>query len=137
MTPRTHLLARGGAVAAALLVPLLVLLPPRRSEEATPIPDMGYRPAATSDLASLPPLFGGPASSHPSDAVGSDLPKLVGVAGTFPGDAVALVRLPGGATRTIKVGEPVAGWRLSALEPDRATFARGGAHYDSVLEPIG
>lgn len=136
VTPRAHHVVRLGAMMTAVLIPLLLLLPPRQRVEPDRAAIVIPRAVATLDLSSLPLIFGSSEGSPPDQSEEVTQPKLVGVAGRFPADAVALVRLPGGPTHTIEVGETFANWRLSALEPDRATFARGGEHYDSVIEPV-
>lgn len=60
-------------------------------------------------------------------------PELIGIAGRLPDDAVALVRLPDGATRDLRIGESINGWRLISIAADRAGFARGVQRRDVVL----
>jgi hypothetical protein len=62
-------------------------------------------------------------------------PELIGIAGRLPHDAVALVRLPGGATRDLRIGETAGGWRLTTIAADRARFARGTDQREVVLPP--
>ncbi|WP_404711964.1 hypothetical protein [Sphingomonas sp. MMS24-J13] len=73
----------------------------------------------------------------PQDArpVANALPELIGIAGRLPHDAVALVRLPGGATRNLRIGETAGGWRLTTIAADRARFARGADQREVVLPP--
>jgi hypothetical protein len=63
------------------------------------------------------------------------LPELIGIAGRLPHDAVALVRLPGGATRNLRIGESAGAWRLTAIAVDRVRFTRGTDQRDVVLPP--
>jgi hypothetical protein len=73
----------------------------------------------------------------PQDArpAASALPELIGIAGRLPDDAVALVRLPDGATRNLRIGEMAGGWRLSAIAADRVRFVRGNDRREVVLPP--
>ncbi len=61
------------------------------------------------------------------------LPELIGIAGRLPHDAVALVRLPGGTTRDLRIGETAGGWQLTAIAADRVRFARGTDQREVVL----
>jgi hypothetical protein len=60
-------------------------------------------------------------------------PELVGIAGRLPNDAVALVRLPDGATRDIRIGEIANGWRLATIASDRVGFTKGTRQREVVL----
>jgi hypothetical protein len=60
-------------------------------------------------------------------------PELVGIAGRLPNDAVALVRLPDGTTRDIRIGETTNGWRLTTIAADRAGFSKGTRQREAVL----
>lgn len=62
-------------------------------------------------------------------------PELIGIAGRLPHEAVALVRLPGGATRNLRIGETANGWRLTAIAADRVRFERGADQREVVLPP--
>lgn len=60
-----------------------------------------------------------------TDSATEGAPELLGIAGRLSQDAVAMVRGSDGATRSLKPGEGVDGWRLAALAPDAAFFTRG------------
>ncbi|MBE7204740.1 MAG: hypothetical protein INR70_44045, partial [Parafilimonas terrae] len=53
-------------------------------------------------------------------------PTLAGIVGRLPDQAVALVRLPDGRSRSVAIGGVVDGWTLVALSADAALFTRGG-----------
>ncbi len=137
MTARTHLAIRTGAVLVAMLVASFLLLPRDRSVGTARIPIAMKASEATTGLDSLPSIFGvgAFAESTMRDSSEDGRPKLIGVAGRLPDDAVALVRLPGESTQTMKVGDTTMEWRLTALEADRARFVRGNERYDSILDP--
>lgn len=65
------------------------------------------------------------APAEGSDAAPADAPALVGIAGRLNRDAVALVLLAEGKSRSIAIGESVDGWRLESLAIDAAFFTRG------------
>lgn len=99
--PGTARLSSGGAAAERAVVP-------------PPVADI----AAVYERALFAVAEGGEAS--PADA-----PALVGIAGRLNKDAVALVRLADGSSRSLGVGESVDGWRLESLAIDAAFFTRG------------
>lgn len=68
-------------------------------------------------------------------ALASDAPELVGVVGRLPDDAVAMVRAADGRTRTLRAGDSIDGWRLSALSIDAAFFTRGNERVRLGLPP--
>jgi hypothetical protein len=63
-------------------------------------------------------------------------PRVVGIAGRLPGDAVALVRIEGGVTKPLRVGESIDGWRLTELASDAALFARAQERMRVPLPPV-
>jgi hypothetical protein len=66
-------------------------------------------------------LFG----SVEDDQAPTDAPALVGIVGRIGQDAVAMVRLDDGGTRTLAIGESADGWTLESLAIDAAYFTRG------------
>lgn len=122
---RAQRLALGATGGFALVLPALLL-----SLASAPT---AMRPAAAGRTVIPPPvprvaaiyersLF---APAEAADATPADAPELVGIAGRLNRDAVALVRLSGGGSRSLKVGESVDGWRLDSLAIDAAFFSRG------------
>ena len=103
---------------------------PRRSPARADAVQLGDAPPAPPSPART--LF---AIDQAQDArpIGDAPPELVGIAGRLPNDAVALVRLPDGATRDLRIGESANGWRLTSLAADRAGFAKGNQQRDVVL----
>ena len=65
------------------------------------------------------------APAEADDAAPADAPALIGIAGRINRDAVALVRLADGGSRSLALGESVEGWRLESLAADAAFFTRG------------
>jgi len=65
------------------------------------------------------------APAEAGDAAPADAPALVGIAGRLDRDAVALVRVSDGGSRSLALGESVDGWRLESLAIDAAFFTRG------------
>lgn len=64
-------------------------------------------------------------------------PPLIGYAalGVVTGRGVASVVMsgPGGAIKTLRGGESLNGWRLSAVDSHRVTFIRGGARESLIV----
>ncbi|MDT8757108.1 hypothetical protein MZO42_00210 [Sphingomonas psychrotolerans] len=118
--------ALGLAGGFAVLMPLVLLLPPNapeKAEGAVQPPAPLATPAAPPPLSAVyeRPLFGAAAEAEaPADA-----PALVGIVGRLGADAVALVRSADGTTRALQVGESVDGWQLASLAIDAAFFTRG------------
>jgi hypothetical protein len=75
----------------------------------------------------LSTLYTRPVFAIPTGDSGAspDQPDLVGVFGRIGRDAVAIVRMGDGTTRTLGLGDSVDGWRLEALSADAAAFRRG------------
>jgi hypothetical protein len=122
---RVELLTLGAGAAFALILPALLL----SAGSAPP----AVEPASSVRIVVPPPvppvaatyerdLF---ASVDADEAGPADAPALVGIAGRLNRDAVALVRLGDGSSRSLKVGESVDGWRLESLAIDAALFTRG------------
>jgi hypothetical protein len=63
------------------------------------------------------------------------LPQVIGIAGRLPHNAVALVRLPNGTTRDLRVGEKAGDWQLTAIAADRVRLTRGKDQREVVLPP--
>lgn len=137
MSPVSHWIVRTIAIAAAILVPLLVLAPPEaRAPSPAKVPTRAL-PAiarATPAASTLPALFG----TAPSTVADTDIgrPVLLGVAGRLPDDAEAMIRLPGEPTRAIRRGDTVMGWTLTVIAADRAVFTRGAEQHVSTLDPV-
>jgi hypothetical protein len=115
----------GGAAGFAAAMPAVLLWPgsPRPASGATAV-ERAVVPPPVPDIAAVyeRPLF---AVAEGSEALPSDAPALVGIAGRLNKDAIALVRLADGSSRSLGVGESVDGWRLESLAIDAAFFTRG------------
>lgn len=118
-------IALGGAAAFAVAMPVALLWPgneaaslARAEAERAVIPPPAPEIAAVYDR----PLF---AVAEGGEDAPADAPSLVGIAGRLNKDAVALVRLADGNSRSLGVGESVDGWRLESLAIDAAFFTRG------------
>ncbi len=123
------MLALGVAVCFAAAMPLVLLwpgasegLPGERAVERPIIPPPVADIAAVYERPLFAPLSEG---AEGGDAAPADAPALVGIAGRLNRDAVALVRLADGGSRSLAVGESVEGWRLESLAIDAAYFTRG------------
>jgi len=122
------------AAAAAVAIPMLLLwrtAPPPAAplaggETVRPSPVPAETGAAERRLF-LEPLD--PAGAPEA----ADAPKLIGIAGRLPNDAVAMVRAADGTTRVLAVGQSHDGWTLATLSPDAALFTRGGRRVRSFL----
>lgn len=71
------------------------------------------------------PIAPEPSAEEDFDSASPTPPELAGIVGRLPDAAVALVRAPGGGSRTLALGDSMEGWRLAALAPDAAFFTRG------------
>jgi hypothetical protein len=128
MIARREAIALGAAALAAVLMPLLLLRPGAAPAPPVPAPPpQPLAPPVQPVLASAfeRPLFAAAPDAPLDDTVPGDAPELIGIVGRLDQDAVALVRGADGASRTLKVGESVDGWRLEALALDAASFIRG------------
>ncbi len=117
--------ALGVAASFAVAMPLALLWPDARGATTnTRVPDRAIIPPPVPAVAAVyeRPLF---AVAEGGDAAPADAPALVGIAGRLNRDAVALVRLADGGSRSLTVGESVEGWRLESLAIDAAFFTRG------------
>lgn len=126
MIARSEGIALGAAALIALGMPLVLLWPAR--EAAPPPPPAKSAPLVPPTQPPLAtafnrPLFA-PAPAAPVEQTG-DAPALVGIVGRLDHDAVALVRGADGASRTLRIGESVDGWKLESLALDAASFTRG------------
>jgi hypothetical protein len=118
-------IALGATAAFAVAMPLALLWP--GAEGSAPPASVAERvviPPPVPDIAAVyeRPLF---AVAEGSEAAPADAPALVGIAGRLNRDAVAMVRLADGSSRSLGVGESVDGWRLESLAIDAAFFTRG------------
>ncbi len=125
MIARREAIALGAALAFALAMPL-TLLPPGTTPEI-PSPSAPLAPLAAPPQPALAAAFARPlfAGAPVAEAQPQDAPQLVGIVGRLDQDAVAMVQTSDGATRSLKVGESVDGWRLASLAIDAAFFTRG------------
>ena len=118
-------IALGTAGMFAVALPVLLLWPgsSHTAQEVRPA-ERAVTPLSVPEIAAVyeRPLF---AVAEGGDALPSDAPALVGIAGRLDKDAVALVRLADGSARSLGVGESVDGWRLESLAIDAAFFTRG------------
>lgn len=126
MIARPTLIAFTAAGAAAVLIPLVLLMPGKAAKAPAPAP----APVPISAVAPPPlaavyqrPLFGTVAATE-SNAP-ADAPSLTGIVGRLGNDAVALVRTAEGTTRALRIGDSVDGWTLASLAIDAAFFTRG------------
>lgn len=136
MSLSAHWIVRIVAIGAAILVPLILLTSHSTRAipaQMAPVRSTPVNPRATPDIANLPALFVDLPLATEEDELGR--PMLIGVAGRLPGDAEAMVRLPGEPTRIVRRGDTVMGWTLTALAADRAVFTRGAEQHVSTLEP--
>lgn len=137
MSLSAHWIARIVAIGAAILAPLILLTghsPRAIPAQMAPVRSTPVIPRATPAIANLPTFFVDPPLSTAADDLGR--PMLIGVAGRLPGDAEAIVRLPGEPTRIVRRGDTVMGWTLTAIAADRAVFTRGAEQHVSTLAPI-
>ncbi len=122
---RRDKIALGIAAGFAAAMPALLLWPAgTRPASAAPAAEHAVVPPPAPDIAAVyeRPLF---AVAEGGEALPVDAPALVGIAGRLNKDAVALVRLADGSSRSLAVGESVDGWRLESLAIDAAFFTRG------------
>lgn len=137
MTARGHLHLRIIALVAAVLGLVLAALP--RAEPDHPplvqaavarIPIQPPHP----EVGALTTVFS-PAETVAIDEAVPDRLILIGIAGRLPNDVEVLLRLPEGATRTVRIGDTVDGWTLRTVAPDRAVFERGGRQEVLTIAP--
>ena len=62
-----------------------------------------------------------------------DAPKLIGIAGRLPDNAIAMVRAADGTSKVLSPGQSFEGWKLESLSPDAALFSRGSRKVRSFL----
>lgn len=127
LTSRSDIVAIVVAAGVAVAFPVALLPAWRAVPAAKPAP-----PSAPLTAGDMPPalaaLYERPLFGNAREEAGetpADAPQLVGIAGRLGADAVALVRIGDGATRTLRIGESVDGWQLVSLAIDAAFFTRG------------
>lgn len=126
-----------GALLVALAAPALLLwraqppLPdiPPRGDTVEPVPVTADEGIAQRRLF-LDPLD--PASAPAAE----DAPKLIGIAGRLPDNAIAMVRAADGTSKVLSPGQSFEGWRLESLSPDAALFSRGNRRVRSFLAAV-
>jgi hypothetical protein len=123
--PRTRRWAAlSGAMAASLLLPALALrLAPVEAVDIAiqPVKPLTPRyPPASADA-----IEGSLFAAADGDMTADTALRLAGIAGRFPGQAVALVRGSDGTLKTMAIGDSHEGWTLTALAPAAAQFAKG------------
>ena len=130
-----HQIVRVVAVVAAAAIPLWLLA----DRPAPPVP---AGPVIV--LTAMPPtplpartLFA-PSAITAEDAVPASggVPRLMGIAGRLPDDAVALLRFSDGATRSLRRGEQAQGWTVAAIAADRVRLSHGGREHVEILPAI-
>jgi hypothetical protein len=122
---RRDWIALGAAAGFAVIMPVVLLWPgSARPAPAASVAERAVIPPPVPDIAAVyeRPVF---AVAEGSEALPTDAPALVGIAGRLNKDAIALVRLADGSSRSLAVGESVDGWRLESLAIDAAFFTRG------------
>lgn len=122
---RGERIALGLAAAFAATMPVALLWP--RAERAAPPERAIERPVIPAPVPAVTAIYERPlfAVAEGGEEMPADAPALVGIAGRLNKDAVALVRLADGSSRSLSVGESVDGWRLESLAIDAAFFTRG------------
>lgn len=122
---RQQLALLGVAGGIGLIVPLVALWPGASMvADTAPTP---RRPVAVGQVPEVAAAYTRPlfAPAESAATAPADAPALLGIAGRLNRDAVALVRLSDGGSRSLSVGESVDGWRLESLAIDAAFFTRG------------
>jgi len=118
---------------------LQVVLPyGERLPEASALAPRRPRPVLVPPVAEYPAILQSPIFS-PDRKPGEDLGAAPGVnvldsyaalgVATARGFASALVKGPGEAAKTLRLGDTLEGWRLIGLEKDKLTFTRGDARH--------
>jgi len=130
----SHRLVRVGmiAVGAAVAVWVLGQHPSRAPTPAASMTVHVY--SADSAASSGEPLFAQPAIDALPAIRASGPPQLIGIVGRLSAPIV-IVRLDGGAIRSLARSARAGGWSLESVAADRATFRRGGETRVSVLPP--
>ena len=126
MIARNEWIALGAAGLAAIAMPVFLLMPGTAkvaTARTQAQPPLAAPPQAPLAAAFDRTLFG----SAPVEAAETpaDAPQLVGIVGRLDQDAVAIVRTAEGASRTLRIGESIDGWKLESLAIDAAFFTRG------------
>lgn len=127
-------IALGMAAMFAVAMPVVLLWP--GSEPAAPARPAIERPVIPPPVSEIAAVYERPvfAVAEGGEETPADAPALVGIAGRLNKDAVALVRLADGNSRTLSVGESVDGWRLESLAIDAAFFTRGRERVRVAME---
>lgn len=127
-------IALGMAAMFAVAMPVVLLWP--GSEPAAPARPAIERPVIPPPVPEIAAVYERPvfAVAEGGEETPADAPALVGIAGRLNKDAVALVRLADGNSRTLSVGESVDGWRLESLAIDAAFFTRGRERVRVAME---
>ena len=122
---RNDAIALAVAGTFAVAIPLALLWP--GAENRPPAPAAAERAVTSPPMPAIAAVYERPmfAVAESGEAAPADAPALVGIAGRLNKDAVALVRLADGSSRSLGVGESVDGWRLESLAIDAAFFTRG------------
>jgi len=131
---RRDWIALGAAAGFAAAMPTLLLWPATgRPATGSVVAERAVIPPPAPDIATIyeRPLF---AVAEGGEALPADAPALVGIAGRLNKDAVAMVRLADGSSRSLGVGESVDGWRLESLAIDAAFFTRGRERVRVAME---
>lgn len=143
MKRRTHLFLRWLALVPVVAAAAFALSPADDAGEAVAAdlePVFAENTVAVlapvSNIAAIPALFA--ADSQGADAIDtdSDQPELIGIAGRLPDDVEALLRMPEGGTRSVRIGESVGDWRLVSAAADRAVFSDNGRQIVLTLGPL-
>lgn len=122
MNRRTHIFVRGAALGAASICWIAVALAPFDPSRNSGEP---FRLAGrVSDPGLLAASFAGSVAVKNQTPGSSDL-VLVGIAGRLPDNAEVLVRAPWGKTTPMRIGDSMLGWKLVAIEAERASFQQG------------
>lgn len=123
-----------GAVLVALAAPMALLW-----RAQPPLPDIPARgdtvqpvPVAAAAEGAGRPLFLDPLDPANAPAA-EDAPRLIGIAGRLPDNAIAMVRTADGTSKVLSPGESFDGWRLESLSPDAALFSKGSRRVRSFL----
>lgn len=127
----------GVAGAFAVAMPLVLLWP--AAERAAPASAAKARAVIPPPVPVVAAVYERPlfAMAESGEAAPADAPALVGIAGRLNKDAVALVRLADGSSRSLGVGESVDGWRLESLAIDAAFFTRGRERVRVAMDAAG
>ncbi|MGB7407920.1 MAG: hypothetical protein WA908_05395 [Pontixanthobacter sp.] len=140
MKRRTHIVLRWLA-ALPVLGAIAVVNWDRGSPDSTNVKTASTRTVPTArlavsvaDAANIPKLFEG--NAGPAIAASTSEPELIGIAGRLPDDVEVLLRLPGGGTRSIGIGDSVGDWRLISATAESAVFTDRQRQIVLTMGPI-